>query len=33
MSLLNSLWNEIVGFFGVSQFFEILSNGEFGKAT
>ncbi|MCH1433704.1 MAG: sterol desaturase family protein [Flavobacteriaceae bacterium] len=31
MSLLNSLWNEIVGFFGVSQFFEILSNGEFEK--
>ena len=31
MSLLNSLWNEIVSFFGVSQFFEILSNGEFEK--
>ena len=31
MSLLNSLWNEIVGFFGVRQFFEILTGGAFDK--
>src|SRR6056300_1655332 len=31
MSVLNSLWNEIVGFFGIRQFFEILTAGGFGK--
>ena len=31
MSVLNSLWNEIVGFFGIRQFFEILTAGAFDK--
>jgi len=31
MSVLNSLWNEIVGFFGIRQFFEILNAGAFYK--
>jgi len=31
MSVLNSLWNEIVGFFGIRQFFEILNADAFYK--
>ena len=31
MSVLNSLWNEIVGFFGIRQFFDILTAGAFDK--
>jgi len=31
MSVLNSLWKEIVGFFGIRQFFEILTAGAFDK--
>jgi len=31
MSVLNSLWNEIVDFFGIRQFFEILNAGAFYK--
>jgi len=31
MSVLNSLWNEIVGFFGIRQFFEILNAGAYYK--
>ena len=29
MSLLNSLWNEILGFFGVNQFLEILQKQDY----
>ena len=29
MSFFNSLWNEIVGFFGVNQFIEILQKQDY----
>ncbi|MDA9812086.1 sterol desaturase family protein, partial [Flavobacteriaceae bacterium] len=31
MEVLNNLWNEIVGFFGVNQFLSILETNEFDK--